>query len=520
MSSKVNEALFDLIKSMSKSEKRYFKLMSSRHTIGGENNYVRIFDHLDKMDVYDEDKLYKDFKGEAFLNRLSITKKRLYDHILSALDSFYSGASVDAQIHKMIHSADILFNRSLYDQSRRILRSAEKLAVKHEKSALVLEISSRQKKILETSGYLKVSENELEIIYKNEQEQIESIQGVNLLWNIKSKLFAQLSKKGVARCQEETKFYTDICRPVLTSYSIERHTVEGKYLYYHILSAYYYSIADLGNSLHYLKQNLEIFESTGKELNIEPNKQVSVLTNAIYISDKLGDYKGGIVYLNHLKKLASELDSNEDLAIKLFSSINSIELSMNLRKGAFDKAVAIAEATEEKLEAYGDKISSSRRAFLEFKMAVAYMGVGNFNAALKWVNAILNNSALDKTEDIIGFTQLLDLLIHVELNHDKLLPYSLKSTQRFFKTRNRMYSFEKVFLHFIGKLVKCNDPFEVENYWEELYNELAAITNDDSFESVALDYFDFQSWAVSKLKGRSFDEIVREKYNSTILAAS
>ena len=83
MSSKVNHALFDLVKSMTKSEKRYFKLVSSRHTIGDENNYVRIFDYLDKLDGYDEDKLFDHFKGESFLNRFSITKKRLYDHILN-----------------------------------------------------------------------------------------------------------------------------------------------------------------------------------------------------------------------------------------------------------------------------------------------------------------------------------------------------------------------------------------------------------------------------------------------------
>ena len=291
-------------------------------------------------------------------------------------------------------------------------------------------------------------------------------------------------------------------------------------MYNHTLSAYYYAIADLKKSLEYLKLNLGLFNETSKELTIEPNKQISVLTNAIYISDKIGEYRTAIVYLNQLKSLAHNTESNEDLEIKLFSSVSSIELSMNLRKGAFNKASKIAIDIEQKLLGFGGKITSTRRAFLEFKIAGAYIGVGEFNTALKWVNKILNDSELDKTEDIIGFTQLLDLLIHIELNHNKLLPYSLKSTQRFFKTRNRMYSFEKVFLQFIGRLLKCKDHFEMEKEWEDLYNDLVAITNDDVFESVALDYFDFQSWAESKLKGKSFDTVVREKYNRTIRAAS
>ena len=520
MSSKVNEALFDLISSMSKSEKRYFKLMSSRHTIGEENNYVRIFDHLDKHAGYDEELLFEKFKGEAFLNRFSITKKRLYDHVLSALDSFHSSNSIEAQIHKMLHSADILFERSLYDQSRRILRSAEKLALKYEKSALMIEISAKQKRILETSGYVNISGIDLVELSDNEDFFIDQMREYNRIWSVKSQLFTQLAKKGVARSVEESKNYTELCSTLLDNYNPKNITTEGKYLYNHTLSAYYYAIADLKKSLEYLKLNLGLFNETSKELTIEPNKQISVLTNAIYISDKIGEYRTAIVYLNQLKSLAHNTESNEDLEIKLFSSVSSIELSMNLRKGAFNKASKIAIDIEQKLLGFGGKITSTRRAFLEFKIAVAYIGVGEFNTALKWVNKILNDSELDKTEDIIGFTQLLDLLIHIELNHNKLLPYSLKSTQRFFKTRNRMYSFEKVFLQFIGRLVKCKDHFEMEKEWEDLYNDLVAITNDDVFESVALDYFDFQSWAESKLKGKSFDTVVREKYNRTIRAAS
>ena len=108
MSSKVNEALFELIQSMTKSEKRYFKLLSSRHTIGNENNYILLFNAIEKQTEYSEEQLFSMFKGQAFLNRFSITKKRLYDHILSSLDAFHAANSIDAQLFKMLHSADIL----------------------------------------------------------------------------------------------------------------------------------------------------------------------------------------------------------------------------------------------------------------------------------------------------------------------------------------------------------------------------------------------------------------------------
>ena len=52
MSKRVNESVHELIKSLTKSEKRYFKLMSSRHTIGEENNYVILFDAIEKQIDY------------------------------------------------------------------------------------------------------------------------------------------------------------------------------------------------------------------------------------------------------------------------------------------------------------------------------------------------------------------------------------------------------------------------------------------------------------------------------------
>ncbi|MDB0037867.1 hypothetical protein N9F08_00740 [bacterium] len=516
----MNSALFDLIKSMSKSEKRYFKLMSSRHTIGSANNYVRLFDYLDKESEYDEEAIFKTFEKEAFINRFSITKKRLYDHILAALDSFHSSNSVEAQLHKQLHASDILFEKSLYDQCRRVLHSAEKVAEKNGLPAILLMISYKQKRLSETMGYLKVTDKEIDKMLERDLMFSKTIDDYNNLWAIKSHLFAHLSKKGVARSQEETDAYTAICEMILNKdYVTDELTFEGRHMYHHVLSAYYYAIGQLSNSLEQLELNLGTTDQTTLAKKMEANKYISALTNAIYIADKIGDHRKSTKYLNELKKFGATLSANEDLSIKLFSSVSSIELSLHLRKGDFQSASGSVEQIEAELERYDEKIVPIRRAFLEFKIAVVNIGTGKYSEALKWINRILNDSNLDKTEDIIGFTQLLELLVHLELNHNNLLPYSLKNTQRFFKTRNRMYGFEKVLLQFISKLIKCEDHFDSQNLWEEMYKELAKITNDDVFESVALDYFDFESWAESKLKRKAFDAIVREKYNRRVNVA-
>ena len=87
---KVSDDLFQLIKSMSKSEKGYFKKFASKHTIGEKNIYVKLFDAMDRIDEYNELLIKKKFAGEKFADKLYSTKNYLFNLILKALSSYHA----------------------------------------------------------------------------------------------------------------------------------------------------------------------------------------------------------------------------------------------------------------------------------------------------------------------------------------------------------------------------------------------------------------------------------------------
>ena len=280
MSTKVNESLHELIKYLSKSEKRYFKVVSSRHTIGEENNYILLFDYLERQEIYEEEKLFEYFKGESFLNKFSVTKKRLYDHILNALDTFYASSSVDAQIFKLIHSAEILYNKSLYEQCKRQLRSAEKLAMKHDKYNLLTEISLHKKRLIESSG--NVNQKEIEEILKNDLDFHEKSLTYDKFWNLKSRLFTILASKGISRTENDLTQFKSIIDDLLKTQQQKELYFDTQYLYNHIYSAYFFAIGDFEACYQYLVQNIELFESKkedncgdGRALRVRPSGQWS-----------------------------------------------------------------------------------------------------------------------------------------------------------------------------------------------------------------------------------------------------
>jgi len=510
MSNKTNEALFELIKYLSKSEKRYFKIISSRHTIGEENNYIHLFDYLELQETYDEKALFEHFKGEAFLNRFSITKKRLYDHIINALDAFHASSSIDAQLFKLMHSADILYHKSLYEQSRRQLRSAEKLALKHDRFNLLAEISKKQKRLIESKGY--TDEKEIDLILANDRSYNEQSNSYNELWNIKSRLFALLSNKGVSRTALDLADFKILLDDFLFKTQAIELSFETKYLYHHTYSAYYYACGDLTNSLSQLKENIEHLEHKKEYIEENPNLYFSILTNAIYIASKTKDLLLAQNYFKRLKNLTTtySIQANEDFNIKHFSSTSSIEITLHVLKGQIQEALQALPVIENGLSLYEEKLTTSRKLFLCFKIATVYFMNADYHAALKWINKIINEPELDEKEDLVSFTHILSVLIHFEMKNERFIPYSLKSTTRFLKKRNRLYAVETHFLKFITKAAKESDYFERESLFENLYSELQHY-EDNQFERIAFDYFDFVSWAKSKITQKSMSEIIKER---------
>ncbi|MEO9258011.1 MAG: hypothetical protein ABI207_06490, partial [Crocinitomicaceae bacterium] len=132
-------------------------------------------------------------------------------------------------------------------------------------------------------------------------------------------------------------------------------------------------------------------------------------------------------------------------------------------------------------------------------------------SALKWINHILNDSELDHKEDIFCFAQLFNLIIHFELDHKQLLPYAIKNTQRYLKLRNRVYGFETVFLKYITKINKSPSQINQLDLLAVVANELNELRN-DPFEKNVFNYFDFATWAQSRVEEIPYATLVKRHF--------
>ena len=125
MSKDQSTGLFRLIKGLSRSEKRYFKLFASKEGDSFDKKFIRLFDIMDQQSSYSEAEILQKEPGFK-RQQMSNLKAHLYKRILQSLRMFDNSNVRDIRIREYIDHAQILYNRSHYDQCANMLQKAKK----------------------------------------------------------------------------------------------------------------------------------------------------------------------------------------------------------------------------------------------------------------------------------------------------------------------------------------------------------------------------------------------------------
>ena len=121
-------SLFRLIKSLTKSEKRQFKLYVNRLGNNSNSKYLSLFNLIDKMKIYNELEISR--ANVVKKDQLSNVKAHLHKQILISLRLSISSNSKRLQLREQLDYVYILYNKGLYDQSLQMLYRVKSLALK------------------------------------------------------------------------------------------------------------------------------------------------------------------------------------------------------------------------------------------------------------------------------------------------------------------------------------------------------------------------------------------------------
>ncbi len=512
MANKVSNHLHQLIHSLTGTEKRYFKKFALRHASKDKTAYLKLFEAIEKQSAYNEEKIRAMPFASSSKSAFSLSKNRLYHQILKSLDAFYAESSVDSELNYYLHYAEILFDKALYDQCRRILSSAEKIADKNEKWIALLQIIKHQKRLAELNNYESARENTIEKLADRESEILNILDAEAGLWHRKSMIFAELFKQGQVRKPLDVDLLQSQIEEIKDFSKSHPISFESAYLSLHTQSAFYFSTGDYINCHKILKSNIELMESRLELVKADPTIYISAITNIIYISAKLNLFSDVDTYLQKSRNMPEKLRSKitTDLQLRIFTSTYSLELAICVLSGNIERGIFAVKEVEKGLSKWHTQLSDVRKAGFYHTISTIYILASDFKKALRWNNKLLDTIPIEKSEEQYCFAKIMHILIQYELGNYDAIPHNLKSLKRQLKLRKRKHHFEKEFIEFMTSVSKTANAQSHNSIFQDFANKMKALETHPQ-DKVAFEYFDFISWADAKILGKPLAQLVRER---------
>ncbi len=502
------DALFILVKSLSKSEKRQFKLYVGRLGVNTDAKFIALFNLLDKMRTYNE----KTILGSAIVKKsqLSNLKAHLYKQILISLRLNPVNQDTRVQIREQLDFATILYQKGLYKQSLKILDKAKVNAIQNEEKNIAYEIVELEK-IIETQYITRsIPDRANELAVQAKELSAQNVM-TSKLSNLSLQLYGLMLKVGYVRTDDDHKKVRGYFEKHLPKYQMSDLGFREKLWLYKAYLWYSFLTQDFLSCYKYASKWVDLFYDNRKMIYLNP---VFFLKGNHYLLESLFYVKYSSQFKDTLEKLEAMVKSkdfpkNDNITSLAFLYINSNKLNLHFLQGTFKKGLYLVKIIEYGINKHRARIDEHHIMLLYYKIACLYFGMGDNKTCILYLKKIINNKNLKMREDLMCFSRVLSLVAHYEAGMDYHLEVQLKSTYKFLLKMNDLHEVQKEMIKFLRNLGNIY-PNELHKEFQKLHTELKKY-EDHPYEKRAFLYLDVISWLESHLENKPVAQIIHEK---------
>ncbi|MGL4598833.1 MAG: hypothetical protein ACRCYO_15055, partial [Bacteroidia bacterium] len=416
--------LHQLIRSLDKKEKAYFKLVSEPNA-----DYVRLFDAIVRQRVYDEAEIKKQFAGEAFLKRFAPVKNYLFHQVLESLVKQYSGATVDVLIREQLRKAELLLGKGLRKTAHKLLVKARKLALLHDLYLLALQVIAQEKMTIrgiETANFREAMKH----LQEEEAIAIQRHQNLSAYIDLDSRIFHLRSMIVVQRSAKDLLPFRDVLKDVLLSHENKALSREAKFFFHRIKGTCLSLLSDDKKAMVHRKHLVDLFAT----LPAPDEDQVLKQSSALYdLAVSHRTFLGASVALQTVSRIGGlaeaypQFMTEKNLSV-LFKRATVLETDFMQYFGLFEAGLARLPYLEKNLKRFSPYIEGDLLRITHFNIALILYGADQPRKALRWLNNIIHESAQDVAEDVVCFSLLLRIMIQIDLGRDELIESLTRST--------------------------------------------------------------------------------------------
>lgn len=512
MSNRFTDALFLLVRSLEKSEKRHFKLYIKRSSSNEDLKIIQLFDALDKMKDYDELILLKKL-SPVTKPQLANLKAHLYKQLLASLRLLKTSVNIDLQLSELLDNARVLYNKGLKLQSFKILERAKELAKTNHKYNFLAQVISLEKKI-ETLHITRSSLEKTELLVKEASEISGHIESVIKLSNLALLLYRWYVQNGYARNRNDEKGINEYFEQMLPPHPENITDFYERLYLYQSYCWYAFIRQDFLQYYRYSKKWIDLFDDEPNMVNVETGHYVKGMHNLLNALFNLRNFHQFQIILKRFTTFSetAAANTNDNFRIHTFIYISAAKINWHIMTGTFKEGLALIANIEEKLEDYSVYIDMHRILVFNYKIATLYFGNGDYEHCIDYLQKIINDN-VNLRLDLQCYARLLHLMAHYELGNDAIIESLIKSVYRFMAKMKNLTVVEKEIFRFIRGSFNLS-PKLLKPEFENFLNSIKHLEK-NRYETRAFAYLDIISWAESKISGKPMSYIMQEKYHNS-----
>lgn len=502
---KASTGLHALIQSLTKSEKRYFKLFSKMKA-GREAKYlIYLFDVLAREKELGSDALREQWPVPEFPQNIRSLQTKLFSLILRSQRSLHAGRSVDSELRRLLEEIEFLHKKGLEKEAAKRVRKGLGLAEKYEKEEMRLQLIKWDRKLFLLDPTHGKESYFLELLAR-EADCMEKMQEQSALALLNERIRSLSRLQPVPRTEEEKQPYVQILNhPVLKQPPREDRFLAGVY-YWNIMGIYAITHGDYASSYAHLNKNISLWNQHKWFIADQADLYLGIVNN--FLSTCLFS----IDYFDRFEKEVKAIREIEGLPTEIMLKFQRVayfqEFMYAMNFVGYEWGASLVPEIEAWLTRYQRHISLHLLLAFYHNIVVFYFIFEQYSLANRWLRKILETPGKTERQDIRNFARLLQLVLQYEMGDLDLQAYLLRSAYRYLRKTNKLHEFEAVLIRLFQDLSR--NPLQQKAAFREAFEKLTLLNKQEG-ERTPAGILEIILWAEGKLTGKGTREFWMEQ---------
>lgn len=423
------DELFQLIKALSKNEKKFFTQYVNLYEKGASPTYLKLFEYLNNEENYSEEKVFRKFRDPAFKKNYSVTRHYLKNLIIKTLRHSEITSREEADLGVFILDIKRLLSKGLIPMAKKMIEKIKADALSDEKFHDALQCISMQRSLISMGYYRYEPEVTLDALDDEEERVLDKMKQLRQVMNATIHIYSLMHYELSALPDEVVKQIHQLgTRKYLQDFD-SLTSAKAKHTFLHFWTLYYDSQGDYRKSMEFSQKKLDFVKGD----NLPPSASVNwlILAHSHCLTNEMltGDcslFEEQLYFLEKLELKSSFHDAERFLALAQFSMLYYIKY--------FDekKLAYYLNYTREGLTRLAPFIRRFAAYTLRTIMAYAYLKLKKLDECWSEVNDLMSLTNGETRRDFAGHVRLINLMLRYEMKEYNYVSYLLKSTYRFF----------------------------------------------------------------------------------------